>query len=96
MRDYLLNASSFADTIKRLKAIGYPAVELIPSETVSDKEIARICEDAGVKIASAHVPGQLLLERPEEIVAKMLAISTLSTGCPPVSVSSRSMILPFL
>jgi hypothetical protein len=32
VRDYLLNASAFADTIKRLKVIGYPVVELIPSE----------------------------------------------------------------
>ena len=55
VRDDLLNASAFADTIKRLSAIGYPAVELIPSETVSDKEIARICEEAGVKIVLAHV-----------------------------------------
>ena len=36
VRDYLLNASAFADTIKRLIAVRYPAVELIPSETVSD------------------------------------------------------------
>jgi sugar phosphate isomerase/epimerase len=71
VRDYLLEPSAFADAIQRLKAIGYRAVELIPSETVSDEEIAKICGEAGVKIASAHVPGQLLIERPEEIVRKM-------------------------
>jgi hypothetical protein len=53
VRDYLLNASAFADTIKRIKAVGYPAVELIQSETVSDKEIARICEDAGVALPAS-------------------------------------------
>jgi hypothetical protein len=75
VRDDLLNASAFADTIKRLSAIGYPAVELIPSETVSDKEIAKICEQAGVKIASAHVLDNCSL-KDQEIVAKMQASST--------------------
>jgi hypothetical protein len=91
VRDDLLNASAFADTIKRLSAIGYPAVELIPSETVSDKEIARICEEAGVKIASAHVLDNCSL-KDQEIVAKMQAISTLSTDCPSVSASAWSMM----
>jgi sugar phosphate isomerase/epimerase len=75
VRDYILDQSAFAETIKRLKAIGYPAVELIPSDTISDREIATICAGNGVKIASAHVPGNLLLERPEEIVKKMEVLS---------------------
>jgi hypothetical protein len=35
-------------TIDRLKGFGYRAVELIRSETVSDQEIAKICDAAGV------------------------------------------------
>ena len=71
VRDYLLDPSAFAQTIKRLKAIGYPAVELIPSETVSDEEVAGICREAEVEVAAAHVRGDLLLQQPEAIVKKM-------------------------
>ena len=71
VRDYLLDPSAFAQTIKRLKAIGYPAVELIPSETVSDEEVAGICREAEVEVAAAHVRGDLLLQHPEAIVKKM-------------------------
>ena len=74
VRDYLLDRSAFADTIGRLKAIGYPAVELIPSEAVSDEEVAKICGEAGVKIAAAHVPGHAVLERPEAIVKKLQVV----------------------
>jgi sugar phosphate isomerase/epimerase len=95
VRDYLQDSSAFARTVQRLKAIGYPAVELILSETVTDEEIAKICGEAGVKIASAHVPGPLLLERPEEIVKKMrildaeLAVYPFPAG---VNLSSRAEV----
>jgi sugar phosphate isomerase/epimerase len=76
VRDYLLDPSAFAQSIKRLKAIGYSAVELIPSESVSDDEIARICGEDGVKVAAAHVRGDVLLERPEAIVKKLRVLGT--------------------
>jgi len=71
VRDYLSDRTAFARSIERLKEIGYPAVELIPSDKVSDKEIAQICRDAGVVVAAAHVPGKTLLEQPQAIVEKL-------------------------
>ena len=57
-----------------MKAIGYPAVELIPSEVVTDEEVAKICDEAGVKVVAAHVAGQAVLERPEAIVKKLQVV----------------------
>ena len=74
VRNHLLDSSAFARAIERLKGIGYPAVELIPSDTVSDQEIAKICGDAGIAVAAAHVPGKLLLERAEAIVEKLQVV----------------------
>jgi sugar phosphate isomerase/epimerase len=71
VRDYLSDPAAFARSMERLKAIGYPAVEVIPSSTVSDKEIAAICRGTGILIPAAHVPGKTLLERPEAIVEKL-------------------------
>jgi sugar phosphate isomerase/epimerase len=71
VRDHLRNSTAFAHSIQRLKTIGYSAVELFPFETVSDQEIAKICADSGITIAAAHVPGDVLLKRPEAIVAKL-------------------------
>lgn len=76
VRNHLRDSSAFGHAIERLKGIGYPAVELIPSDTVSDQEIAKICGAAGVAVAAAHVPAKLLLERPEAIVEKLQVVGT--------------------
>jgi sugar phosphate isomerase/epimerase len=71
VRDHLKDPASFAQTIDRLKGIGYRAVEIIHSETVSDQEIAKICGDAGVVVAAAHIPGEIILARPESVAEKL-------------------------
>ena len=76
VRDYLSDSASFARSIERLRGIGYQAFELIPSDKISDKEIAAICRDAGAAIAAAHVPGKTLLEEPKAIVEKLETVGT--------------------
>jgi sugar phosphate isomerase/epimerase len=71
VRDHLKDPSAFATTIDRLKGFGYRAVELVHSETVSDQQIAEICNSAGVAVAAAHIPGEVILERPESVVEKL-------------------------
>src|ERR1700692_2853022 len=71
VRDHLKDATAFAKTIDRLKGFGYCAVELIHSETVSDQQIAEICGAAEVAVAAAHIPGGVILERPEAVVEKL-------------------------
>ena len=91
VRDYLLDPPAFAQTIKRLKDIGYPAVELIPSETVSDEEVAGICGQAGVKVAAAHVRGDVLIERPDAIVKKLQVVgATLAVYAFPAGIDLSS------
>jgi sugar phosphate isomerase/epimerase len=74
VRDHLRDATAFANTIDRLKGFGYCAVELIHSETVSDHEIAKICGAAGVAVAAAHIPGEIIIERPEAVVEKLKVV----------------------
>jgi sugar phosphate isomerase/epimerase len=76
VRDHLQDATAFAKTINRLKDFGYAAVELIHSETVSDQQIAEICAAAGVKVAAAHIPGAIILDRPEAVVEKLKIVGT--------------------
>ena len=71
VRDHLKDTAAFAHTIDRLKGFGYCAVELIHSETVNDQEVAKICGDAGVAVAAAHIPGEVILERPESVAEKL-------------------------
>jgi sugar phosphate isomerase/epimerase len=95
VRDHLRDASACARAINRLKNIGYPAVEIIPSDSVSDQDVAKICEQAGVTVAAAHVPGKTLLEHPEAIVEKLKIVqSSIAVYAFPAGVdfSSRSEV----
>jgi sugar phosphate isomerase/epimerase len=76
VREHLKGSSAFAYTIQRLKAIGYSAVELIHSDTVSDQEIAKICDEAGVTVAGVHVPGKLIVENPQAVAEKLKIIGS--------------------
>jgi sugar phosphate isomerase/epimerase len=76
VRDHLKGSSAFARTIERLKAIGYSAVELIHSDTVSDQEIANICGEAVVTVAAVHVPGKLIVENPVAVIEKLKTVGS--------------------
>jgi sugar phosphate isomerase/epimerase len=74
VRDHLKDATTFASTIDRLKGFGYCAVELIHSETVNDQEIAHICGAAGIAVAAAHIPGEVILSRPGSVAEKLKTV----------------------
>ena len=76
VRDHLQDGSAYARTIERLKRIGYAAVELIHSNTVSDEEIAKICTEAGVTVAAAHVPAKMIIEDPDVVAEKMRVVGS--------------------
>jgi sugar phosphate isomerase/epimerase len=74
VRDHLKDPGTFARTIDRLKSFGYRAVELIHSDTVNDQQIAEICGAAEMAVAAAHIPGEIILERPDLVVEKLKTV----------------------
>jgi sugar phosphate isomerase/epimerase len=76
VRHHLTSPASFADAIRRLKKMGYPAVELVLSDKVTEKESQQICLDEGVTIAAVHVAGSVLLSHAEDIAEMLERIGT--------------------
>jgi sugar phosphate isomerase/epimerase len=76
VREHLKTPRQFAQTIDRLKSIGYCAVELIHSDNVTDHEIANICDAAGVAVAAAHVRETSIIEQPESVAEKLKILGT--------------------
>jgi sugar phosphate isomerase/epimerase len=76
VRDHLRGPTEFAHTVDRLKSIGYHAVELIHSDTVTDHEIAKICNAAGIAVAAAHIRETSIIEQPESVAEKLKIIGT--------------------
>ena len=71
VREHVKTPRQFAQTIDRLKGIGYCAVELIHLDTISDQEIAKICDAAGVAVAAAHIREKTIFEHPESVAEKL-------------------------
>jgi sugar phosphate isomerase/epimerase len=75
VRDHIKDAAGLARAVERLAAFGYRAVELVHSDTISDKEVAEICSASGVAVAAAHLPAETVLERPEAAIEKLLTVN---------------------
>ena len=75
VRDHIKDAAGLARAVERLAAFGYRAVELVHSDTISDQEVAKICSTAGVAVAAAHLPAQIVLEHPEAAIEKLQTVN---------------------
>lgn len=74
VRDFL--EQDFADTIRKVKAMGYDGVEFAGLYGNSPADVKAICADAGVVPVSAHVPFGDLLNETEKTLAAYAEIGT--------------------
>ena len=68
LRDFAETPAGFASTIRRVREIGYHAVELAGSAGLSPAEVAKIVHDAGLQISSSHESAEMILNQPQQVV----------------------------
>lgn len=73
LRDFTRTRSDFAATLKRVRDIGYQAVELAGTADIDPAEAAKIVRDAGLKICASH---ESPLENPQQVVDRLGALGT--------------------
>ena len=71
LRDFTKTPTDFAATMKRVREIGYDAVELAGTAGLPPAEAAKIVRDAGLQICSSHESSKMILENPEEVVNRL-------------------------
>ncbi len=71
LRDFTETPADFAATMKRVREIGYPAVELAGTAGLPPAEAAKIVRDAGLQICSSLESPQVILKNPQEIVDRV-------------------------
>ena len=76
LRDYCKNSTEFASTLRRVREIGYPAVEMVRLEFLSYPEIRKMADDAGLRISSIHENPSRLLDEPERVIDEIRALGT--------------------
>jgi len=82
VRSSLKTPADIAASLKRIRQIGYPAVQLSSLGPISEADLAKLLEDNGLVCCATHEDGAQILSRPEALVAKLKAIGCAHTAYP--------------
>ncbi|HWA08179.1 MAG TPA: sugar phosphate isomerase/epimerase [Opitutaceae bacterium] len=82
VRDHCRSALELAVTARKIRAIGYPAVQLSGLGPIDDREIVAIMRGEGLAICATHEPAADILERPEKVIDRLQRLGCRLTAYP--------------
>ncbi len=82
VRDTCQDAAGLAATLRRIRAIGYGAVQISGVGPIPAAEIRRLCDDAGVVICATHESGASICDAPESVVERLAILGCTATAYP--------------
>jgi len=82
VRDFCRNAAALAATARKIRAIGYEAVQLSAVGPIAPAEITRILGEEGLAICATHEPADMILDQPERAIANLQALGCGLTAYP--------------
>lgn len=68
--------------MKKVRAIGYTAVQLSGVGPIPEEEIVAICQAEGLTICATHESGQKILDETEEVIGRLRKLGTKLTAYP--------------
>ncbi|MCF7689771.1 MAG: sugar phosphate isomerase/epimerase [Cephaloticoccus sp.] len=82
VRDQCQTAPALAATAKRLRGIGYTAVQVSGIGPIPAAEVVSIMQGEGLKICATHEPSQQILDEPERVVDQLHKLGCNLTAYP--------------
>ena len=82
VRDFCQTAAALAATAKKIRAIGYEAVQLSGLGPIPTAEIVRIMAGEGLTICATHEPSAVILEEPEKAIDTLRQLGCRLTAYP--------------
>ena len=71
VRDFLKTPTEIAGSLKKIRAIGYQAIQLSGLGPIAEAELVKLCRDTGLTICATHEPGDKIFSEPHTIVARL-------------------------
>ena len=71
VRDSLKTPKDIAASLRKIRGIGYEAVELSGIGPIADLELARILKGEGLTCCASHEPDELLFAHPNRVIEKL-------------------------
>jgi sugar phosphate isomerase/epimerase len=82
LRDFCRTAGELAATARRVKAIGYSAVQISNIGPIDERDIVRICADEGLVICATHEPGSAIIDETDKVIDRLQRLGTRYTAYP--------------
>ena len=82
LRKHTQTPAELAATLKKVREIGYEAVQVSGIGPIEDAELARMRQGEGLVCCSTHTGGADLLADPQKVVAQLNALAAESTAYP--------------
>jgi sugar phosphate isomerase/epimerase len=82
LRDFTKTASDFAVTARKVRAIGYEAIQISGVGPIEDSELLTICRGEGLRICATHESGKVIVEEPQKIIDRLGRLGVVYTAYP--------------
>lgn len=82
VRDLCQTPQGLAETARRLRAIGYTAVQVSGVGPMPDSELVSILTGEGLEICATHEPSQQILDEPRRVVERLQNLGCRLTAYP--------------
>ena len=81
-RDLLKTPDQIATTLRRIRAVGYQAVQLSGLGPIEDEELLRILDGEGLVCCATHESGEKILDDPQWVVERLSKLGCRYTAYP--------------
>ncbi|HEY5792434.1 MAG TPA: sugar phosphate isomerase/epimerase [Chthoniobacterales bacterium] len=82
LRDFLKTPADIAATLKKVRAIGYEAVQVSGMGPIPEAELVAICQGEGLTICGTHEPAVRILDETPAVVERLHKLGCIHTAYP--------------
>ncbi len=82
LRDFCKTSADYAATLKKVREIGYQAIQISAVGPIPEAELRSIAEGEGLVICATHEPSNVILNEPQRIVERLAALGCSYTAYP--------------
>src|SRR5438067_1830798 len=82
LRDFLKTPADIATSLRKVRAMGFEAVQVSGMGPIAEEELMRILDGEGLVLCATHEPAKKILEEPAAVVERLQKLRCKYTAYP--------------
>ena len=82
LRDFTKTPEDIAKTLKKVREIGYEAVQVSAMAPIPEADLVKIAEDNGLTLCATHDPGKMICEETDKMIERLKKLNCPHTAYP--------------